>query len=44
MDYQFQMSMKYGEVFICDDKNGYVLYIDKYIPVYKRLVGKLNFF
>lgn len=29
MDYQFKMSMKYGEVFISDDKNGCVLYIDK---------------
>ena len=32
MDYQFKMSMKYGEVFISDDKNGCVLYIDKIYP------------
>lgn len=32
MDYQFKMSMKYGEVFINDDKNGCVLYIDKIYP------------
>lgn len=32
MDYQFKMSMKYGEVFINDYKNGCVLYIDKIYP------------
>lgn len=42
MDYQFKMSMKYGEVFISDDKNGCVLYIDKIYPSLNKVSWEIK--
>ncbi|WP_128331792.1 N-acetyltransferase [Apibacter sp. HY039] len=37
MDYQFKMAMKYGEIYLSDDKNGCVLYINKIYPSIQKV-------
>lgn len=37
MDYQYKMAMKYGEIFLSDDKKGCVLFVDKAYPSIQKI-------